>query len=143
MYSYIPCGFQGVGQPCCVKVSPYVFPIIFRVFTDYPWFARSESHFGHAQEHGIYAPFEMFPRFVRTIWSHRPCPLPIGGGMVAWRLPDMLGGFRSFEGRSHLRISSIRTKPSLQPTIWILLYKMVLHFNSKLGMSHPPSFFSR
>ena len=53
----------------------------------------------------------------------------------------MLGGFRSLEGRSHLRISFIRTGPSLESIIRILLYKMVLHLNSMLGMSHPPSFF--
>ena len=52
----------------------------------------------------------------------------------------MLGGFRSLEWRSHLRISSIRTELSFEP-IWILLYKMVLHLNSMLGMSNPPSFF--
>ena len=55
----------------------------------------------------------------------------------------MLGGLCSLEGRSNLRISSIRTEPSLEPIICILLYKMVLHLKSMLGMSHPPSFFGR
>jgi len=55
----------------------------------------------------------------------------------------MLGGFRTLEERSHLRISSIRTEPFLGSIIWILLYKVVLHLNSMLGMSHPPSFLGR
>jgi hypothetical protein len=43
------------------------------------------------------------------------------------------GGFASLEGRAHLCISS-----SLEPTIWILLYKIVLHLSFMLGMFHPP-----
>ena len=64
--------------------------------------------------------------------------------MVVWRVSDLCWeGFLSLEWRSHLRISSIRTERSLEPIIWILLYKMVLHVNSMLGMSHPPSLFGR
>jgi hypothetical protein len=64
--------------------------------------------------------------------------------MVAWRVPNICWErFVVWMGRSHLRISSIRTEPSLEPIIWILLYKMILNLNSMLGVSHPPSFFGR
>jgi hypothetical protein len=50
----------------------------------------------------------------------------------------MLGGLASLEWRAVLRINSVSTEESLEPKIWILLYKMVLHPNPMLGMSNPP-----